>query len=197
MAGSFGEKDTHGEKPLVTSELAASELRRAAAPTPAADVFSACLDALDGRGEVRSTWSAGRAWNAVNGDIERAHTTGVFVREPRGREQLPTLIVYVDSRSRVTDFTANREVYRARLENVGLYFREVTFRESKWAANKEGSAHTSDRPRPSRAPRPLPELTEAEAAQVDELCRSLPEALRDSVSRAMRVSYQVEKENNS
>lgn len=197
MAGNFGEKDPRDEAPLVTSELAASELRRAAAPTPAADVFSACLDALDGRGEVRSTWSAGRAWNAVNGDIERAHTTGVFVREPRGREQLPTLIVYVDSRSRVTDFNANREVYRARLENVGLRFREVTFRESKWSARKDAQPRPSDAQKSPRSHRPLPDLTEAEAAQVEELCRSLPEALRDSVSRAMRVSYQVEKENNS
>lgn len=174
----------------------ASELRRAAAPTPAADVFSACLDVLDGRGELRSTWSAGRAWNAVNGDIERAHTTGVFVREPRGREQLPTLIVYVDSRSRVTDFTANREIYRARLEHAGLRFQEVTFRESKRAPRAEAK-HPQGKPAAARPSRPLPELTSEEASEVDRLCANLPAALRDSVSRAMRVSYQVEKENNS
>lgn len=192
-----GARPSTDHLPPVTSELVASELRRAAAPTPAADVFSACLDALDGHGEVRSTWSAGRAWNAVNGDIERAHTTGVFVREPHGHEQLPTLIVYVDSRSRVTDFTANREVYRARLENVGLRFQDVTFRVSKRPTRAAAAAPRKADGVAGGPSRPLPELTPEEAAEVERLCACLPDALRDSVSQAMRLSYRRERDEQS
>ncbi len=175
------------------SELEAELLRREATPTPVADVVSAVIGGLDARGSARSTWSAGRAWYAVNGDIERTHTTGVFVREPSGRQTLPTLIVYVDSRSRVTDFTANREIYQARLERVGCRFEEVQFRESK---------RGTSRPDPAREVRsfspaaPVP-LTDEEAAEIDELCAQVPESLRDSVSRAMRESWQRRSGRNS
>lgn len=168
------------------SEVEAELIRREAAPAPVADVFSSVIGRLDARGGARSTWSAGRAWYAVNGDIERSHTTGVYVREPKGHEVLPTLIVYVDSRARAVDFTANREIYLARLENAGQRFAEVVFRESK--------RHVAQTARPARSaapaaapPAPLPD----EALRtIDELCAQVPEPLRDSVSRAMRESWQ-------
>ncbi len=175
------------------SELEAELLRREATPTPVADVFSAVIGGLDARGSARSTWSAGRAWYAVNGDIERAHTTGVFVREPSGRQVLPTLVVYVDSRSRVTDFTANREIYQARLERVGCRFEEVQFRESKRGGARPGPA----RERRSFSPAASASLTPDEAAEIDELCAQVPESLRDSVSRAMRESWQRRSGRNS
>lgn len=135
--------------------------------------------------------SIGRAWHAANGDVERAHTTGLFVREPRGHETLPTLVVYVDSRARATDFTANREVYLARLANVGLRFADVVFRENRIPGRAPASPR---RPRPSSpAPAPPPELTAAERRRVDELVLTLPEHLRAPVARAMSASLRSEK----
>lgn len=168
------------------SELERHLLAREQAPSAVSDVFSSVLDGMDGARAARSTWSGGRAWYAVNGDIERAHTTGVFVREPKGREQLPALIVYVDSRARATDFNANREVYQARLERVGLRFSELVFRESK---------RTAARPEPARgrgsfSPAEREPLPDDEVAEIERLCSQVPEGLRDSVSRAMRASWE-------
>lgn len=175
------------------SELEEELLRREVSPTPVGDVFSSLIGSLDRGGAVRSTWSAGRAWYAVNGDIERAHTTGVFVRDPVGRQTLPTLVVYVDSRARVTDFTANREVYLARLENAGLRFAEVVFRESR--RSREARPSTS-RPAPPAAPASR-ELTEEDERAIERMCAQLPPALRDSVSRAMRESWETGEQQNS
>ena len=175
------------------SELEEELLRREVSPTPVGDVFSSLIGSLDRGGAVRSTWSAGRAWYAVNGDIERAHTTGVFVRDPVGRQTLPTLVVYVDSRARVTDFTANREVYLARLENAGLRFAEVVFRESRRRGEGRPSAS-----RPARPAAPAPrELTEEDERAIERMCAQLPPALRDSVSRAMRESWETGEQRNS
>lgn len=178
---------------VAQSELEAELVRRDAAPAPVAEVFSSVIGGLDGRDAARSTWSAGRAWYAVNGDIERAHTTGVFVREPAGRQALPTLIVYVDSRARATDFTANREVYLARLEHVGWRFGEIQFRESK---RKDAQAARA-RERRSFSPAAPAPLSDEDAARIEELCERVPDALRDSVSRAMRESWQREPGRNS
>ena len=106
---------------------------------------------------------------------------------------LPTLVVYVDSRSRVTDFTANREIYQARLERVGCRFEEVQFRESKRGAARPDPA----RERRSFSPAASASLTPDEAAEIDELCAQVPESLRDSVSRAMRESWQRRSGRNS
>ena len=174
------------------SELEAELVRRQAGPASVSDVFSSVMGALDDGGALRSAWSAGRAWYAVNGDIERSHTTGVFVREPSGRQVLPTLIVYVDSRARATDFNANREIYLARLERAGLRFGEVVFRESKRRAEPTRA------PRPRRtAPAPPRELAPDESAHIAELASEVPEALRESVSRAMRASWQSRSDKSS
>ena len=173
------------------SSIERDQRRREQAPTSVARLFDDCLARIDRSGSAGSTWSAGRAWHAVNGDIERAHTTGVYVREPRGRESLPTLLVYVDSRARATDFSVNREVYLARLANVGQRFADVVFRVSK--RRREGAAEACERPRaPRPAPEP-PELTDEERSRVERMCAQLPEGLRASVFRAMSASIRAEK----
>lgn len=179
-----------------TSALEREQRRREQAPSALGELCGACLERIDRAGAAGSTWSAGRAWHAVNGDIERAHTTGLYVREPRGHETLPTLLVYVDSRARATDFSANREVYLARLANAGLRFADVAFRVSKRPRGEKGATGAgADGPAaPARtAPRPLPELTDAERARVDELTSALPAALRDAARRAMSATIRAEK----
>ena len=95
----------------MADELSAERARRAAAPAGLSGILSAMFDE-----RADASWRVTRAWHAVNGDIERAHTTGTFVRDPRRGESGPVLVVYVDSRSRATDFSANSEVYLSRAE---------------------------------------------------------------------------------
>lgn len=173
------------------SSLVRDTRRREQAPTSLANLCGSCLERMDHAGAVGSTWSAGRAWHTVNGDIERTHTMGIYVREPRGHESLPTLLVYVDSRARATDFSANREVYLARLASVGLRFLDVSFRVSKRPVPIRGSLDEKRHAVESVAP--LPELTEEERDRVEWMTKGLPEGLRASVQRAMSASFRAEK----
>ena len=95
----------------MADELSAERARREASPAGLSGILSAMFDE-----RADASWRVTRAWHAVNGDIERAHTTGTFVRDPRRGESGPVLVVYVDSRSRATDFSANSEVYLSRAE---------------------------------------------------------------------------------
>lgn len=176
-----------------TSSLEREARRRELAPRALSELCGDCLERIDRGDAAGSTWSAGRAWHAVNGDIERAHTTGLYVREPRGHETLPTLLVYVDSRARATDFSANREVYLARLANAGLRFADVMFRVSKRPRDEKGPAPASAAAPARTAPRPLPELTAEEARRVEEMTAPLPDAVRESARRAMSAALRAEK----
>ena len=171
------------------SELEAEALRREAAPTPVADAFDALLSSADAQGRVRSTWNVTRAWYSVNGDHERAHTVGTFVEQPRRAGALPVLVVYVDTKSCEVDFMANREIYLARLEQAGLRFRQS----KRPRAERDGEPR---RKAPAAEP-PLPELSAEEEHRAEELLAGVPEALRQSVSRAVRVSMRAEKRRNS
>lgn len=181
-----------GARPA-TSALEREQRRREQAPSALGELCGACLERIDRAGAAGSTWSAGRAWHAVNGDIERAHTTGLYVREPRSHETLPTLLVYVDSRARATDFSANREVYLARLANVGLRFADVSFRVSKRQRGEKGSATCAAAASARTAPRPLPELSAEEARRMEEMTAALPDAVRASARRAMSAALRAEK----
>ena len=180
---SGGRKD----KPL-TSELAAEEERRSAAPASLSDVFGVMVKKTGSVEKVTSTWQVYHTWYTVNGDVERAATSGVYVAPPRRGQERPTLVVYVDSRTRVVDFMANREIYLVRLANAGLLFSEIVFKLNRRPA-KDRAPRASDKPQPA----PLPELTPADAAEAhDLLARLSPEvspALRETVQRAMNLSF--------
>ena len=93
--------------------------------------ISSLLKGMFSSPEARRSMSANQraayVWHNVNGDVERAHTTGVFLKEPHVKGADPILGVYVDSRMRAVDFRANREVYRARLSMGGLEVSEIEF----------------------------------------------------------------------
>lgn len=171
---------------MARDEISAEVARREAAPASIADVFSGVAVPPSGSGS-----DVTRAWYAANGDIERAHTTGTFVRDPRRGESGPVLVVYVDSRARVTDFSANSEVYLARLANAGYDFCRVEFRLSRYprrAAAPGGERNVAQRP----APAPRRALTPRERDEIESLCSGLPASLRESVSRAMSASYEAD-----
>ena len=172
----------------MADELSAEAARRAAGASGLSGILSSMFaDRAD------ASWRVTRAWHAVNGDIERAHTTGTFVREPRRGESGPVLVVYVDSKARVTDFSANSEVYAARLANAGLSFSKVEFRLSRYPARAGGAGeplprrHAAAHDEPA-APEPAP-LSRDEYEEIERACAALPASLRESVSRAMSASY--------
>ena len=170
----------------MADELSAERSRREAAPAGLSGILSSMLDE-----RADASWRVTRAWHAVNGDIERAHTTGTFVREPRRGESGPVLVVYVDSRSRATDFSANSEVYLARLANAGHPFCKVEFRLSKYPRRPPapgGEKNVS----PAAAAAPRRALTHRERDEIESLCSNLPASLRATVSRAMSASYEAD-----
>ena len=176
----------------MADELSAERARREAAPAGLSGILSAMFDE-----RADASWRVTRAWHAVNGDIERAHTTGTFVRDPRRGESGPVLVVYVDSRSRATDFSANSEVYLARLANAGLAFSKVEFRLSKYAPRDRAEGSATARPAVTRgkgAATPPPPLSREEAAEIERACAELPSTLRESVSRAMSASYRLQRD---
>lgn len=135
-------------------------------------------------------------WLSANGDVERAHTTGVYLRKPRGGVGTPILGVYVDSSVRLADFSANREVYLVRLAAAGLAVSGLEFRLSRTRVagerRTEGETGTLRREDPDRS-LDLPPLTPEEQARVAEETAGLPDGLRQQVARAMELSLRRDK----
>lgn len=145
------------------------------------------------RDDASAVWLA---WMRVNGDVERRHTSGIFIVPPRRGEDESSLTVYVDSNVYLTDFSARREIYLARLASAGLRFSRIEFRRSKRPAPTKHHAEPVP-PRTAAAAPSLPPLDAGERREIDELCSKLPEGLHESVSRAMRASYQAQKREHS
>ena len=156
-------------------------------------VLSDFFESPEVRAKMGAGHAAGLAWHSVIGDIERKHTTGVFVGKPKVPGMAPALCVYVDSRMRMVDFNANREIYLARLQTAGFDYSEVRFLQNKRPRPKvdEGGSATPPAAKrekgtvPLSTREPLPELSEVERAQIEAQTAGLSPALRESVSKAM------------
>lgn len=155
-------------------------------------VLSDFFESPEVRAKMGAGHAAGLAWHSVIGDIERKHTTGVFVGKPKAPGMAPALCVYVDSRMRMVDFNANREIYLARLQTAGFDYSEVRFLQNKRPrpkADATAPALTAEKVDKGTVPlatsEPLPELSEAERAQIEAQTAGLSPALRESVSKAM------------
>lgn len=155
-------------------------------------VLSDFFESPEVRAKMGAGHAAGLAWHSVIGDIERKHTTGVFVGKPKVPGMAPALCVYVDSRMRMVDFNANREIYLARLQTAGFDYSEVRFLQNKRPRTKADAtapALTAEKVDKGTVPlatsEPLPELSEAERAQIEAQTAGLSPALRESVSKAM------------
>ncbi|MCI1665806.1 MAG: hypothetical protein LKI25_05495 [Atopobiaceae bacterium] len=127
------------------------------------------------------------AWSRANGDLERRHTCGVFLKEGGSHTGLPTLIVYIDSSSLIQDFTCDRQLYVERLCHEGLPVVDVQFKLSrrKRTVKKEIP--------PKHEVADLPPLDVSEQRRVTEMCGKLPDALRDKAMQAMSSSLRWEK----
>lgn len=141
-------------------------------------------------GRLSANQRAAAIWYRANGDTERRHTTGVFLRRARSAALPPVLGVYVDSSTRLTDFSASRDVYLARLANAGLELSGIEFRLTRSPRPVCGQVGAG-REEPSAAPE-LPPLSAADMARIDELASGLPDGLRQDASRAMELSLRRE-----
>lgn len=171
-------------------------------PSNIADLVKELID-----GDIQSGTEDNRralyVWRKVNGDIERAHTKAVFLKEAEGKEKLPTLFVYVDSSSRVVDFNTNQELYVERLRAAGFYVGKVIFKlsrygdsasESESGISEPASAHGGKNKRSlEETPDTLPELSEEELLQAHELTKNLPDGLREAAFKAFCASVAREK----
>ena len=135
------------------------------------------------RARLSGAQAAARAWYACNGDRERAHTTGVWLRKS-GREGVdPVMSVRLDSNLLAQELGTNKDLYLARLAHAGIRVSDIRFLAGRGTAPK---GRDSAKKQPQR--KPLAPLDEAERARVEAATAHLPERLQQSVARAMEAS---------
>ena len=134
---------------------------------------------------------AAAAWHRANGDRERRHTTGVFLKKSRVPGAAPIMGVYVDSHAMAVDFGVNKDLYLARLANIGYEVSGIDFIPSRkgYQAARVGQGRAQQEP----VAEELPELTPLEHAQVADLVAGLPESLKPSASKAVELSFRRSK----
>lgn len=169
----------------------------------AADALAALFQGPLGTGLAPAA-KAARAWYASNGDRERRHTTGVWLRKPGRMGADPVMVVALDSNLLAAELGTNKDLYLSRLSFHGVAISDIRFTVGKAArsAASRDEVDSRDRTIPrdladgrgSRASRgELPGLSEEERSHVAEVTRNLPDGLRQSVSRAMCASLRRSK----
>ena len=148
-------------------------------------VSSLLHEVVDGQmaQSMNANQRAAYAWARANGDRERNHTTGVFLKRARRSGLAPILCVYVDSHAMATDFGVNKDIYLARLSNVGFEVSGIEFLPSRVRRKRDGAQR--EKKKESNVPAPLPELTETERAEVESLVADLPASIRDRATEAI------------
>lgn len=132
---------------------------------------------------------AAAAWYRANGDREHNHTTGVFLKKARVAGAAPVLGVYVDSHAMVTDFGVNKDIYLARLANIGFKVSGIEFIPSRAGYHAARSRHQE----PEKVATELPELSQQELIEAQILVADLPEPLKTNAFKAVVMSKRREK----
>lgn len=156
------------------------------------------VDALLGGTMGRSLSAAqraARAWYAANGDRERAHTTGVWLRKSGRVGVDPILVVAVDAPWLAQELGTNKDLYLSRLSFSGLKISDIRFmvsRETSAAARKAQIRKDATRAEKS----PLAPLTSSEQERIERATEGLPQGLKESMQRAMSASLRRSKSSN-
>jgi hypothetical protein len=158
---------------------------------PPEDLSSLMHEVVDGQmsAHMSANQRAAAAWYRANGDRERNHTTGVFLKKARVAGAAPVLGVYVDSHAMVTDFGVNKDIYLARLANVGFNVSGIEFIPSRAGYH----AARTRRKEAEQAPFELPELDAKELEEAENLVSNLPEPLKTTAYKAVVLSKKREK----
>lgn len=133
---------------------------------------------------------ARETWLRSNGDLERKHTCGVFLKENATKDGLPLLVVYIDSSSMIQDFSTDKDLYIDRLRHAGFVVGDLRFKLSREKVVDKGIGTAVDEP---LQPEPLPTLSKEEKAYVDSSVAALPDTIRESVREAMDSSLRWNK----
>ena len=157
-------------------------------PKRAGDIIGSLFGA-GGAGKLSSAQRAARGWFSANGDRERAHTTGVWLRKPGCAGKDPVMVVRLDSNLLAQELATNKELYLARLARVGVAVSDLRFEVGR--ARGPGIARGK---KPKKEKPPLPDLRPADLARIEHACADLPEGLRESVFRAMRATIARERQ---
>lgn len=150
-------------------------------PSRAGELVAGLLGGALGRG-LGDAQRAARAWYAANGDRERAHTTGVYLRKAGRAGQDPVLVVVVDSGLLAADLGTNKDIYLQRIAMRGVAVSDIRFRVGPPAVRPTTPARKAEAPCPPR------DLSSAEEERVDRACADLPDGLREAAARAMRAT---------
>ena len=150
-------------------------------PSRAGDLVGALFGAA-GTAKLSAAQRAARAWFQANGDRERAHTTGVWLRKSGRAGVDPILVVRVDSGLLAQELGTNKDLYLARVACAGVAVSDIRFDVGRPHAGPVPMRRGADAH--AAAPKPR-ELSAGERARVAEMTASLPDGLRQSVSRAM------------
>ena len=170
----------------------------------AADALAALMAGPLGKGLSKAS-AAAKAWYAANGDRERAHTTGVWLRKSGRAGVDPVMVVSLDSNLLAMELGTNKELYLTRLAFHGVAVSDIRFTVKRSARAAAGDGRQGGRgkaPHHAGAVREafaheLPELTEKEKIDVDKATQNLPDGLRQSVSRAMCASLRRSKSSHT
>ena len=135
-------------------------------------------------GRMSANSRAAAAWYRANGDRERAHTVGVFLKKSPVAGAAPVLGVYVDSHAMATDFGVNKDLYLARLANLGFSVSGIDFIVSRNSHRAVRDATAGQ----AAPPEALPELSDQERLEVERLVSELPESLRPRAAEAIALS---------
>ena len=155
----------------------------------AGDAVGALLQGPLGKG-LSAASAAAKAWYAANGDRERSHTTGVWLRKSGRAGTDPVLVVALDTNLLAMELGTNKDLYLARLAYHGLAVSDIRFTVRRDPAQEARRSRDRERSRPAA---PLPELTAAERERVARACEGLPDGLRQSACRAMCASLRRNK----
>lgn len=165
-------------------------------PVSIASVLGSYLDNEFAQ-NLNVTQSASRAWWRANGDFEHRHTCGVYLKDMSDLDRAPELYVYIDSNAVLQDFTTNREIYLARLENIGFVVSDVQFRLSKYSRRKSKQTTVEPHSKSPATSGKLPKPTAEEILEVQQACSELPDGLRERVESAMLNSILRQKEKDT
>lgn len=148
----------------------------------AGDLVGALFGAAGTR-NLSDAQRAARAWFAANGDRERLHTTGVWLRKSGRKGTDPIMVVRLDSNLLAQELATNKDLYLARIAREGVRISDL--RLTVGAASKVRKVPSVSPTARKEEPPPLPELSARERAEIGKATEGLPEKLRESVSRAM------------
>lgn len=152
----------------------------------AGDLVSALLGGPWGKG-LGEAQRAARAWYAANGDRERSHTTGVWLRSAGRADVDPVMVVEVDANWLAGELSTNKDLYLSRISMRGVRVSDIRFQVGR-RRSSEGvlrPKEAKDKPSASRAP-----LSPAELERIERACADLPDGLRQSTIRAMAATLQ-------